>query len=78
MLRKRNKTGKKTHDVVAEWTDDSGRQQREHVGIRSVTNTGDFVEVFFKSFPVEIATITATPIERQQPGTKEVGEVNEG
>ncbi|WP_226554750.1 hypothetical protein [Celeribacter naphthalenivorans] len=65
MGRKVMKSGFKTHDVFANWSDDEGEEHNELVGIRSCTNTNESVEILFVKFPAEKSVITAYPIESE-------------
>ncbi|WP_420024708.1 hypothetical protein ACN9JG_22960 (plasmid) [Cereibacter azotoformans] len=62
MVSRLTKSGRKTHDVWAEWEDEDGKY-REIVGLRALTNEGECIEILFRRLiPWTIATITAVPI----------------
>lgn len=64
MARRKLKSGYKSHDIEAQWLDENGTTHREIVGMRSQTNTGDNIEILFVTFPMEYATIIATPVKK--------------
>ncbi|MDH2328303.1 hypothetical protein QCN27_15665 [Cereibacter sp. SYSU M97828] len=71
MARKVKKHAVKTHDVYAAWTDGEGIPRNLLVGLRSFTDGNESIEILFKDFPKQTATITAIPLTATRGGQGE-------
>lgn len=70
MARKVTKHAVKTHDVYAAWMNAEGNRQDLLVGLRSFTDGNESIEILFRDFPKQTATITAIPLPVSNAGAR--------